>query len=125
MVGKVGLANGSDDAEDREGSGMENKMKTVSVQIGNSDDKLTQKQWADFVTMVGSAILGHGGQVHFFGGAANWMTWQNVAWVFECDEQKVDVLKKILADIGRHFRQDSVAWLEGETEFLRRDANWY
>jgi hypothetical protein len=37
---------------------MELKMSTVTIQIGNSDDKLKQSEWSDFVTEADS-IIGH------------------------------------------------------------------
>lgn len=94
------------------------RMKTICIQIGNSDNKLTQTEWSDFVAMVGNAILAHDAKVHFFGGAPTWERWQNVCWVIDCPNGMVDFLRATLQDIRERYRQESVGYLEGETEFL-------
>jgi len=91
-------------------------MKTICVQIGNSDDKLSQSEWSTFVQHVDSAIRRFAVEVYFFGGAANWMPWQNVAWVFSCEDTQA--LKDVLYIERVGFKQDSIAWLEGETQFI-------
>jgi len=93
-------------------------MKTVVIQIGNSDDKLSQVSWAAFVLAVRTQILEHCRQVHFFGAPSNWERWQNAAWVFECDEEKIPALKLAVRDVRLCFDQDSIAWMEGETQFV-------
>jgi hypothetical protein len=95
------------------------RMKTLVIQIGNTDDKLTQAQWSAFVLMMKQeAILRHGKQVHFFGGSTNWERWQNVAWIVECEPENIDALKAAVLDVRTTFGQDSAAWTEGETEFV-------
>ena len=93
-------------------------MKTVTIQIGNTDDKLTQTEWASFVLMMRTQILSHCKQVHFFGAPANWERWQNCAWIVECEDSKLDALKAAVADARNVFRQDSAAWTQGETQFV-------
>ena len=93
-------------------------MKTVTIQIGNTDDKLTQTEWAAFVLMMRAQILQHCQAVHFFGAPANWELWQNVAWVVMCETDKLPALKAAVADARNTFRQDSAAWTEGETQFV-------
>jgi len=41
-------------------------MVTVSLQIGNSDDRLTQKEWASFVRDIKEALVVNEAFVHFF-----------------------------------------------------------
>jgi hypothetical protein len=93
-------------------------MRTICIQIGNSDDKLTQAKWSDFVAMVGNAILSHDAKVHFFGGAPTWERWQNVCWVIDCPDSKVSLLRATLLGIRKVYLQESIGYLEGETEFL-------
>lgn len=93
-------------------------MKTIMVSIGNSDNKLTQKEWADFVELIDDAIRTGSISVHFMGGAANWMPWQNVAWLFDCDEAEIDSFKSYFQSTKERYNQDSIAWLEGDTLFL-------
>ena len=91
---------------------------TITVQIGNTDDKLTQAEWAAYVLMVKDTILRHCIQVHFFGGSVNYDRWQNVAWVFECKEERKESLMRALTEDRKVFRQDSIAWTQGVTDFI-------
>lgn len=94
-------------------------MKTICVQIGNSDDKLTQKEWSSFVTFVNMEIQKNFAEhVHFFGLSSGAEKWQNASWVFECDEKNINGLKAVLIYWRENFKQDSIAWLEGETKFI-------
>jgi hypothetical protein len=93
-------------------------MKTVTIQIGNSDDKLSQTEWAGFVVMMRYAILANCIQVHFFGGPTNFERWQNVAWVVTCEADKLASLKAAVTDARATFNQDSAAWTEGDTQFV-------
>lgn len=54
-------------------------MKTVVIQIGNSDDRLTQKQWHDYVGEVDNAMSWD--EQRFFGFSAPDSQYQNAAWV--------------------------------------------
>lgn len=93
-------------------------MPTITLQIGNSDDKLTQAEWHDYVEAV-RTLLGDGpAQVHFFGAPPNWTPWQNAAWVFVLECGAIPPMQQALVDIRTRFRQDGFAWTEGETAFL-------
>lgn len=94
-------------------------MKTVTIQIGNSDNKLTQEGWADFVRKVRVSLdFVHGVRVHFFGASTGYEPWQNAAWVVECPDYSLHLLRMRLVSIRKEFSQDSVAWTEGATEFV-------
>ena len=93
-------------------------LKTITIQIGNTDDKLKQKEWASFVMNMHNAILRNCAAVHFFGGSTTWEQWQNVAWVVECNLDSVAVLKIAVENTRRAYFQDSAAWTEGETIFI-------
>ncbi len=93
-------------------------MKTVTIQIGNSDNKLTQQEWSDFVAKVRFDIRASGVRVHFFGGSANYEPWQNVAWVVEGSDESLATLKVWVEERRKVFRQDSAAWTSGQTEFV-------
>jgi hypothetical protein len=94
-------------------------MKTITIQTGNTDDKLTQDEWASFVEEIRKVIKHSFVAVHFFGAPPNWVGWQNAAWVFEVYsvEMAEDIKKKMIA-IRDSYGQDSIAWTEGETEFI-------
>lgn len=92
-------------------------MTTVTIQIGNSDDKLTQSEWAKYVSEV-DEVVRRGTHVHFFGGSPNWYPWQNAAWVIVADKSVLNHISLELHDIRKKYDQDSVAWTQGETAFV-------
>jgi hypothetical protein len=92
---------------------------TVYLSIGNSDDKLTQMQWADFVRDIERDVLPGAVQVH-----GNWRSlpddpWQNACWcmVFEDEHTAKDAATEA-ARIRQRYGRDSVAWAVAETEFI-------
>ena len=93
-------------------------MITVTVQIGNSDNKLTQDEWAMYVKEVQRAINYYCPDVHFFGGSPNWERWQNVAGVVNSGDHGLTQLAKRLVEIKEKYRQDSIAWTQGNTAFI-------
>jgi hypothetical protein len=91
---------------------------TVCVQIGNSDDKLTQKEWSEFCLECLALIQKcktH--KIHFYGFSPGGSPWQNACWVFVTGRDDVYPFKQELAKIREKYRQDSVAVLVGTTEF--------
>lgn len=93
-------------------------MLTITLQIGNSDDRLSQREWHDYVEAVRAVLEVNHVQVHFFGAPPNWTPWQNAAWVFVIEREQIPDLQAALIEIRVEFRQDSFAWSEGETAFL-------
>lgn len=93
-------------------------MKTITVQIGNSDDKLAQAQWSAFFNAIENTIHKYATEVHFTGGSVSYSTWQNACFVFICADYMTDELKKALSAEGKRFNQDSIAYVEGQTEFI-------
>jgi hypothetical protein len=93
-------------------------MKTIVIQIGNSDDKLSQKEWSDFVADVKTVLDRFEAKIHFFGGSPNWESWQNCAWVAEINESLCFGLKDHLIFLRKKYRQASIAWNMGNTEFV-------
>jgi len=95
-------------------------MTTITIQIGNSDDKLTQKEWSEFVDKVDKAISNAKTRPHFSGGSYNDAPWQNYCWVFQLsdDSREDGILFQQLKSIRKEFKQDSLAWTEGNTLFV-------
>lgn len=92
---------------------------TFYISIGNSDDKLSQQEWAEFVTEVHDAIDGSGAQVHGRWSSYPDAPWQNACWCIELTTAKVSWLRRCLATLAQKYRQDSIAWAEAPvTEFL-------
>lgn len=92
--------------------------KTIVIQIGNTDDKLTQVEWRDYVSQVNEFIHTWADRVHFFGAPPNYERWQNAAWIITCLPKNSGKLHSEVIRIRRDFRQDSIAWMEGETQFV-------
>lgn len=94
-------------------------MKTITIQIGNSDDKLTQKQWHRFIENIHDAVRIYCSEVHFFGASPGTEPWQNAAWVVVCRDQfsERELREEVKTQREAH-QQDSVAWTEGDTELI-------
>lgn len=93
-------------------------MKTICIQIGNSDDKLTQFEWSNYTNRTDNEITEHAKQVHFYGCSYGDSIWQNAAWVFEIEEENIGKLRVALKVTRELYKQDSIAWLEGQAEFV-------
>jgi hypothetical protein len=93
---------------------------TVFVQIGNTDNKLTQQEWSHFVSDTRLAIRGWAREVHFDGGSDGDAPWQNHCWAAEFTSSKIEaLLRGELRVLAQRYRQDSIAWSEAEiTDFI-------
>ena len=97
---------------------------TVTIQIGNSDDKLPQKVWAHYVRECHELVRRHSHQLHFGGGSSPYAPWQNHCWVMnvqgtkkECKELLAEFVRD-LEKLRKRYDQDSVAITVGNTEFI-------
>jgi hypothetical protein len=94
-------------------------MNTVTIQIGNSDDKLSQRVWADYVATCDQVIHNLVHEVHFFATSSNVDPWQNACWVVTVkDDSAAHSLRDELANKRALFDQDSIAWTAGLTLFI-------
>lgn len=93
-------------------------MTTLTVLIGNSDNKLTQQEWANFYEKVSTCICDAGNEVHFRGHSSTVEPFQNACWVVSIDPGVVYDLMMKLTEIRKSYRQDSVAVVTGETRFI-------
>jgi len=91
---------------------------THCVLIGNSDDKLGQAEWSGYVTAVDGLLSKYEKDRHFFGGPPTHAPWQNACWVVELEFQEIEIVKHKLCVIASRYRQDSVAVINGITEFI-------
>lgn len=93
--------------------------KTYTIQIGNSDNKLNQKNWSEFVRLVTFKICDHSSQIHFSAGSPSEAEWQNFCWVIDInDDEELNWLKRDLTQLRMRFNQDSIALTAGITEFI-------
>ncbi len=109
----------------------------VYISIGNSDDKLTQREWSEFVADVDrslrwwcnenastAALNSPAGRIHGHWLSASDSPWQNACWCVEYVDhedwpEQIAGQKTSLARLAAQYRQDSIAWAETpSTEFL-------
>ena len=102
---------------------------TITIQIGNSDDHLTQRGWHDFVQALRKEVTLYWGDrvpIHFSGGAAPDAPWQNYCIVIQVPAKDlVHALQTWRLRLGRlahQFRQHSIAMTVGRTEFVKAEA---
>lgn len=97
---------------------------TAVVVIGNSDDKLTQREWADFIKgMDNLTWVLEGTQVHgrWFSGQDT--PYQNAAWCVEIKEEHLPTMYAELARLARLFSQDSIAVVVNQAHMVVADAD--
>lgn len=95
---------------------------TIHIAIGNSDDSLTQAEWADYVSDVDGFVRRWAAQVHGYWHSMPDAPWQNAAWAFEVTDANRPFLRQALADQRATYRQDPIAWNESVTEFIDRST---
>ena len=95
-------------------------METTVIQIGNSDDKLTQAQWSHFFNCVDCSVKKRANKIYFSGASYPSAEWQNAAWIFEIDETASLRLYDEIKVLCERFSQDSIAWTEGKTILVTR-----
>lgn len=93
-------------------------MKTITIQIGNSDDRLAQTKWSQFVKAVGYWVHALSKEVHFFGTSNGDSVYQNCCWVCVMDDGPMQILREHLLEIKSVYLQDSISWIEGTAEFI-------
>lgn len=92
----------------------------ATIQIGNSDNNLTQKEWSEYVKAVHDATFETEGGVetHFFACSEGSHPWQNACWVIAIRETEVDAMLQAIATIRKKYRQDSVAVVLGYVRMI-------
>lgn len=94
-------------------------MKTIIVQIGNTDNKLSQQDWAKFCNEIHLGIMSLSGEIHFSAPSVGWADWQNSAWIFSVEDHIVEFIKLSFISIRKKYLQDSLAWMIcNEAEFI-------
>jgi hypothetical protein len=93
------------------------------IQIGNSDDKLPQAEWCNFIHAMRHLLYDEEWsdrlQLH-----GEWFSrpdspYQNANWCVEIKDSTLrDELRDRLLMLAVRFCQDSIAWTEGEVEFI-------
>jgi len=96
-------------------------MKTVYVSIGNTPpyDKLSQKEWINFVNEVALYVTVNANRVLGKWYSEPTSAYVNACFGFRIHEVNVEGMKKELARIARKFQQDTIAWAEAMVEFIK------
>lgn len=89
----------------------------IVIQIGNSDNKLTQQEWSSFVYDT-DELLRMYGVFHFSGGSPSNAGWQNYCWVIE-SQKTMSGLEYELSRLAVRYKQDSIALTIGQTVFIK------
>lgn len=98
------------------------------ISIGNSDDKLTQGQWAVFVSDLHGLVddaCGEGASCHGVWYSAPDSPFQNMCVCLELpdDERMLRRLKHTLASLAFRYRQDSIAFATARTELVQAEGS--
>jgi len=97
----------------------------VYVDIGNSDDRLTQREWSDFIFAVQKIVDWTCFTLHGVRFSAPADPWQNASWCVGFADNphgrsSALSLRAALARLAADFHQNSIAWNQvNETEFIR------
>jgi hypothetical protein len=99
----------------------------VYISIGNSDDKLTQSEWSKYVSDLLSIVefagdRTEGGEIHGIWHSAPFSPFQNMVVCLQPAPDYVSNLRRLLAELARKYRQDSIAWAEATTTFIRPEG---
>lgn len=80
------------------------------ISIGNSDDKLTQLQWAQFCDRISVLLLGMPTHGRWF--SLPNTRFQNACWCVDVPHGVRDELLADMKQLREEFTQDSIAWAE-------------
>ncbi len=86
------------------------------IQIGNSDNKLTQQEWSKFVAECKIVIGEFCAITYFFSPSPGDASWQNACWVIAVNEADIDALKRGLVKIRKRYMQDAIAVVIGPVQ---------
>lgn len=94
--------------------------KTIHVAIGNSDDKLSQRDWFNFYSRVDLIVVSFSS--HIFGRWVSAATspYQNACWALTVDNSWArDDFRLELGRAAAEYGQDAISWNESESEMLK------
>ena len=98
-------------------------MDVAVIQIGNSDDKLSQQKWSEFVSDVQDIFMHWNYPIYFHGCSVGSAPWQNACWVVDArnlvgEVAAIDILRQTLGRLAKKYKQDSIALSLGMTEMV-------
>lgn len=90
----------------------------ATIQIGNTDNKLTQQEWSEYVEAVHAATTVDGIETHFFASSEGSKPWQNACWVVAIRETELDPMLSSVKKIRKQYKQESVAIVLGDVRLI-------
>jgi hypothetical protein len=91
---------------------------TVYISAGNSDDRLTQRRWAELTWNIHSELEGRG-RFHGEWASDPVSEYQNACWCVEFDNgETASLARSLIANLGRQFSQDKITWAVARTDFI-------
>ena len=93
-------------------------MKTATVCIGNSDNKLTQQEWHKFIHEINNAVTLYTFATYFNGFSNPDKEFQNGCWVIGINEENIDNFEYHIMLIRKQFKQESIAFVYGDTKLV-------
>lgn len=86
-------------------------MSTVYVSIDNSDDKLSQRDWATFATTLFRYLRNAANHVHGEWYSSPESEHQNACIAVEfAPDAHLDTVRETLAQIAEEYEQEAIAW---------------
>lgn len=93
-------------------------MKTATILFGNSHNKLDQVRWSQFCHAVIKFVFAFNFEVHFIGYTNPNTIYQTCSITFCFEGDFENIIKGGLSEFAREFKQDSIALIIGETQFV-------
>ncbi len=94
-------------------------MKTLIVLIGNTDNKLTQQEWAEFCERVRQILRLYADQTQFVGFSPTDSPFQNACYVITLRDDAVESeLIRFFRACCAIYRQDSICAMVAEPKFI-------
>ena len=91
---------------------------TVTINIGNSDNRLSQQEWSEYVNEVHTIVEVMSSEVHFAGGSDCVASRQNACFVATVRADKYPKLEQWITGIRGKFRQEAAAITTGQVRFI-------
>jgi hypothetical protein len=95
-------------------------IKDCCILIGNTDNKLTQAIWSQFCREVHKYLLEgiQTSSIHFVGGTSTDSPYQTFCIAFSIEDELIPRLRRAMYEIRKKYKQDSIAFLAGITDFI-------
>jgi hypothetical protein len=98
-------------------------LRTVYVTIGNSDNKLTQEEWAFFCAEVYQRVSTLSTKILGAWYSLPHLAHQNACWGMHLEEPMYEKLRLDLARCCRNWNQDAIAFATAQVELIRPEGS--